>query len=202
MSVANHLRALKAEGTTRVKQWLLAHRIRALHPTLASHPSTIWDYAYGDTGCIRIGADVTVQANAEILVYRRTRNSSVEGGLTLGDRSVVSTGVNIRAAGGQITIGDDSGVAQGCVLVAANHQLQPGWKRFRTPWDEDRCGVELGNNVWVGALSVLLPGTKIGDNAVIAAGSVVRGNVPAGELWGGIPARKLKDIESVSPPVD
>ena len=38
-------------------------------------------------------------------------------------------------------------------------------------------------------------GARIGDNAVIAAGSVVRGEVPAGELWGGVPARRIKTIE-------
>jgi len=50
-------------------------------------------------------------------------------------------------------------------------------------------------NVWIGAGCIVLPGARIGDNAVIAAGSVVRGEVPAGELWGGVPAKYIKTIE-------
>jgi len=79
--------------------------------------------------------------------------------------------------------------------VAANHRLEPGVARIHTPWDETRCGVTIGANVWVGAQCVVLPGARIGDNAVIAAGSVVRGEVPAGELWGGVPAKYIKTIE-------
>jgi maltose O-acetyltransferase len=54
--------------------------------------------------------------------------------------------------------------------------------------------VTVGNNVWVGANCVLLPGITIGDNSLIAAGSVVSRDVPPNEIWGGVPARKLKDV--------
>lgn len=194
----SHFRALVADVTARVKRWVLSHRIRARHPTLRCDPSAIWDYGYRDIDAIEIGRSVTVGAFAEILVYRRTQHSSVEGRLTLGDRSVISTGVNIRAAGGHVRIGAGSAIAQYCVLVAANHKLEPGTARIHTHWDEVRCGVEIGDNVWVGASCVLLPGCSIGDNAVVAAGSVVRGAIPAGELWAGAPARRIRDIETES----
>ena len=42
--------------------------------------------------------------------------------------------------------------------------------------------VEIGNNVWIGANTIILRGTKIGDNAVIGAGCVVKGEVPAGAV--------------------
>lgn len=45
--------------------------------------------------------------------------------------------------------------------------------------------VDIGRNVFIGAGSILLPGTEIGDNAVIAAGSVVKGIVPRGMVFGG-----------------
>jgi acetyltransferase-like isoleucine patch superfamily enzyme len=46
--------------------------------------------------------------------------------------------------------------------------------------------------VWIGANATILDGARIGKGAVIAAGAVVDGEVPPYEIWGGVPARKLK----------
>jgi acetyltransferase-like isoleucine patch superfamily enzyme len=81
------------------------------------------------------------------------------------------------------------------VLIAANHAVKPGEARLHVRWDEENTGVDIGANVWIGAGCVILPGSVIGDNAVIAAGSLVHKRVPAGELWGGWPARKIRTIE-------
>ena len=48
---------------------------------------------------------------------------------------------------------------------------------------------QIGNNVFVGAKTVILPGVSIGDNVVIAANSSVTKSVPSNEVWGGVPAR-------------
>jgi acetyltransferase-like isoleucine patch superfamily enzyme len=173
---------------------ILAHRIRARHPTLVAHYTSLWDYGYRDMAALEIGEHVSVGPFAEIVVHRHVTHSSVEGRLVLGDRCVVGTGTNIRAAGGVIRIGERSNVSQNCTLIAANHVLDPARGHTGGAWDETRTGVTVGANVWVGAGAVLLPGTTIGDNAVIAAGAVVRGVVPENELWGGVPARKLKDL--------
>ena len=106
--------------------------------------------------------------------------------------------MNIRAAGGTIRIGSGTAITQNAVLIAANHHVSAGMPYFFTPWDETKTGIQIGDNVWVGAGSVLLPGVTVGDNAVIAAGSVVTRNVPAGEIWGGVPAHKLKDVPPAS----
>ncbi|MGB1060198.1 MAG: acyltransferase, partial [Ketobacter sp.] len=62
------------------------------------------------------------------------------------------------------------------------------------PWDEDRTDVILGRNVWIGANSCLLAGSRVGDNSIVGAGSVVTGEIPANEIWAGVPARKIKDL--------
>jgi acetyltransferase-like isoleucine patch superfamily enzyme len=195
MSIAGHLRALVREARSRATRWILAQRIRARHPTMHCDPTAVWDYAYSHIDSIVLGRDVAIGPFAEILVYRTSPFSSVPGKLVMEDRSSISTGVSIRAAGGEIRIGAGSGIGQHVVLVAANHAIKPGMPRFQTPWDETRCGVTIGPNVWVGALCVLLPGSSVGEGAVVAAGSVVTGHVPPYELWGGVPARKIKDIE-------
>ena len=49
--------------------------------------------------------------------------------------------------------------------------------------------VRIGNNVFVGACSIILPGISVGDNSIIGAGSVVTKNVPSNEVWAGNPAK-------------
>lgn len=44
--------------------------------------------------------------------------------------------------------------------------------------------VTIGKDVFIGARSTLLPGTEIGDNAIIAAGSLAKGNIPPATVWG------------------
>lgn len=55
--------------------------------------------------------------------------------------------------------------------------------------------IEIGNNVFIGLNSLILPGVTIGDNVVVAAGSVVTKNIENNCVVGGNPARKIKTIE-------
>ncbi len=195
MNIIGLARTLAGDRRLQATRWILRLRVRMKNPTLFSDPTAIWDYGYSDMDAISLGERVWIGAFAEVVVQLHARYSRVEGRLRLADGVVISTGVNLRAAGGAIQVGAGSVISQHCVVVAANHRLEPGVARIHTPWDETRCGVEIGANVWIGAGCVVLPGARIGDNAVIAAGSVVRGEVPAGELWGGVPVAYIKTIE-------
>ena len=71
---------------------------------------------------------------------------------------------------------------------------------FNTPgktiWDSPRGierGIKVGNDVWVGNGCILLGGITIGDGSIIAAGAVVTKSIPPCEIWGGIPAKKIKN---------
>ena len=194
MSVQATLNAVIRSIRIRLTRKVLSLRVQARFPTLLSDPTAIWDYGYHDLDAIDLKNDVSVGAYAEIIVHKRARYSHVPGALRIGQSSVIATGVNLRAAGGIIAIGDRSVIAQHSVVVAANHRIQQGRDKLHTQWDEIRTGVTVGDNVWVGAQCVLLPGVSIGDNSVIAAGSVVTRDVPPNEIWGGVPARKLRDI--------
>lgn len=55
--------------------------------------------------------------------------------------------------------------------------------------------VVIGNNVWVGMHSIIMKGVHIGDNSVIASGSVITKDVPSNQLFGGNPARLIKKLE-------
>jgi acetyltransferase-like isoleucine patch superfamily enzyme len=183
-----------AQARQRAVRATLRTRICALNPTLQCDPTAIWNYPYARVDTITLGVDVKVMPYCEIVVVPASRFSAVPGRLVLEDGVHLATGVNVRAAGGTIHVGAGSGVGQHSVLIAANHRVVLGESYFKMPWDETRVGVTLGRNVWVGANCVLLPGTVIGDDALIAAGSVVTRDVPAGEIWGGVPARRLKAV--------
>jgi acetyltransferase-like isoleucine patch superfamily enzyme len=194
MALPYHLVIVLRRWRQRATSRILAHRLEYRHPSLRTHPTVIWDYSFRDIDAIEVGTGVIVNAYAEIVVYKRTRHSAVEGRLVLGDGVIISVGTNIRASGGTIRIGAGSGIGQHAVLIAANHKIAFHTPYFHMPFDHERTGITIGQNVWVGANAVILPGVAIGDNAVIAAGSVVNRDVPTDEIWGGVPARKLKSI--------
>lgn len=57
------------------------------------------------------------------------------------------------------------------------------------------ANVKIGNNVFVGAHSIVLPGVTIGDNVVVGAGSVVTHDIPSSSVAAGVPARVIKSLE-------
>ena len=83
-----------------------------------------------------------------------------------------------------VEIGDYSQLGEDVLLTA--HTVERGMVTMGK--------IRIGRHVTVGVKAVIFPGVEIGDNAIIAAGSVVTKNtkVPMNEIWGGIPARKLK----------
>lgn len=197
MIIIRDIVVLWRDVTQRARRFVLRHRICVRNPTLRSDPTALWDYPFRRPDAIEVGENVTVGAYCEIVVYPTTRHSSIAGRLILGHGAVLATGANIRAAGGTIRVGSASVIGQHTVVVAANHRILRGVPYLNTHWDESRVGVVVGDNVWVAANCTLLPGTTIGDNAMIAAGSVVRGDVPSNEIWGGVPARRLKAVPSL-----
>ena len=56
--------------------------------------------------------------------------------------------------------------------------------------------VIIEDYVWVGTRAMILPGVTLGHGAVVAAGAVVTKSIPAFEIWGGIPARKIGERNS------
>jgi acetyltransferase-like isoleucine patch superfamily enzyme len=92
---------------------------------------------------------------------------------------------NIRK---KIVIGRGCAIASDCKFIDHDHGIT-GKKLDETSGPE--AIIELGEHVWLGCNVVILKGVNIGSGAVIGAGAVVTKNVPAGEIWGGVPARKI-----------
>jgi acetyltransferase-like isoleucine patch superfamily enzyme len=88
-----------------------------------------------------------------------------------------------------LTIGDRVSLADGVVILTTTHELGP---RQQRAGPAVRNPVHIGNDVEIGARSIVLPGATIGDGARILPDSVVTASVPAGATVSGIPARVLR----------
>ena len=90
-----------------------------------------------------------------------------------------------------IYIGDAVMIGPNVTIATAGHPVDPELRRkvaqFNIP-------VRIGNNVWIGAGAVILPGVTIGDDSVIGAGSIVTKDIPAGVVAVGNPCRVLRPI--------
>ena len=119
-------------------------------------------------GTARFGKEQITRGNA---VFR------VEGGeLTVGDKCFFNQNVSITCKK-KIVIGDRCQIANNVVIVDHDHAGSENWGSYvETP-------VTIGNDVWIGANVVIMRGTTIGDKAVIGAGSIVKGDVPAGKVY-------------------
>lgn len=95
---------------------------------------------------------------------------------------------------GGITLGDDCLIGHNVVFATLNHFIEPAERASMHP-----APIVLGKKVWVGSNSTILQGVTIGDNSIIAAGSVVTKDVPTNTIVGGVPARILRhlDVEEV-----
>lgn len=90
---------------------------------------------------------------------------------------------------GGITIEDDVFIAPNVSLLSEGHPISP----------ESRHSLLVGHihikrNAWIGAGAIILQGTTIGENAIVAAGAVVSKDVPDNTIVGGIPAKVIKTI--------
>ena len=94
---------------------------------------------------------------------------------------------------GPVTIGHHVNLAQGITITALNHIFEDKIQRI------DAQGVStkpviIGDDIWIGANAVVLPGVSIGNHSVVAAGAVVTKDVPPHTLVAGVPAKIIKEI--------
>lgn len=90
-----------------------------------------------------------------------------------------------------IYVGDGVLFGPNVTVTTGTHPIHPELRRQQAQYN---VPIRIGNNVWIGANSVLLPGVTIGDNSVIGAGSVVSRDIPANVVAVGCPCRVLREI--------
>lgn len=124
------------------------------------------------------GRGVRVKSNAEVSPYIR-----------IGDRSELGTRCMIQSG---VAIGDDVIMGPDVKIFSRNHRFDDPAQPVALQGKQQRS-VTIGNDVWIGANVVILPGVTIGDHAILAAGAIVTRDVPEWAIAGGNPARVIKD---------
>ncbi len=93
--------------------------------------------------------------------------------------------------GTKVTFGDNVFIAPNCCFSTAGHAIDA---EQRNKGLEIAWKITVGDNVWIGANVVVLPGVTIGSNTVIGAGSVVTKDIPSGVIAVGNPCRVMREI--------
>jgi maltose O-acetyltransferase len=135
-------------------------------------------------------AGVTIERHLEVLSGLRVTG---EGELFIGDCSFINHDCLIDTAG-DVRLGRGVALANRVSLLTSDHDMSNprgrAGRRVLRP-------IVVGDGAWLGANVTVLGGVTIGEGAVVAAGALVRADVPPHTLWGGVPARFLRNLPVV-----
>ncbi|MEY2914634.1 MAG: hypothetical protein RLZZ184_3943 [Cyanobacteriota bacterium] len=132
------------------------------------------------------GKNVLLQKHTTIWIspYAHAPHIEIHDGVFIGQNVMI-------VAHESIIIGKNSLIGHYSHITSCNHS----YHRRDIPIREQGFVGEpviVGEDVWVGTYSVILPGVVIGNGSIVAAGSIVTHNIPEYEVWGGTPARFIK----------
>ncbi|MEE2638197.1 MAG: acyltransferase [Acidobacteriota bacterium] len=163
---------------------------------LLRHPNKIFigdDVAIDDNCCLDAkGTDnrgITIGSGA--FIGRNTILSCKNGDIEVDERANIGFNCEIFS-GGRVRLGKNTLVAAYTYLVGGDHLHD----RTDVPvLDQGRVakGIEVDDNVWLGAHVVIADGAHVGRDAIIGAGAVVRGEIPPFQIAAGVPARVIRD---------
>lgn len=111
--------------------------------------------------------------------------------LNIGERVFIGQGTHLSVMQ-PLTIGNNTIIGANSYLLTNQHRFTSRVISIRDQ-GYDCAPLTIGEDVWIGANCVIMPGLTIGRGAIIGAGSVVNKSVGEFEIWGGLPARKIKD---------
>jgi acetyltransferase-like isoleucine patch superfamily enzyme len=149
---------------------------------------------------VRLRGRPVINAAGSIIVHDRVQLVSHvarlelgtgDGGvLEIGERTLVNYGCSIAAIG-RVSIGERCLIGPHCMIIdSAFHDVDPD-HRLDPPTAEP---ITIGNNVWLGARVIVLPGVTIGDDSVVGVGSIVTRDIPPRSLAVGAPARVVRAL--------
>lgn len=123
----------------------------------------------------------------EVKIQARQKNSVVE----LKEGTIISGNLSV-IANEKITIGNSCLIGDMVSIMDSDFH---GIKVSQRQETGEVAAITIEDNVWLGVRVVILKGVKIGENSVIAAGSVVTKSIPSNVVAGGVPAKVLRSID-------
>jgi virginiamycin A acetyltransferase len=141
------------------------------------------------------GTQIVIGECSEIYDFVCIRSVGGSGDIKIGAHCYINPSCVLYSGNG-ITLGDYVLLAPGVMLMPTNHAFSRRDIPIRHQgFLPSKNGIVIEDDVWIGANSVILDGSLIRRGAVIAAGSVVQGEIPAYEMWGGVPAKRIGERE-------
>lgn len=151
------------------------------------HP-TAWVSPLADLEASLLSSKVVIGAYCRIDSFVKIKPVGGNGDVILGDRCYINSGCVLYSGNG-ISIGNDVLIAANCTLAPVNHAYRDRHRLIREQgFVPSRGGIVIEDDVWIGANSVLLDGSVLRRGCVVAAGSLVRGELPAYSICRGTPA--------------
>jgi len=138
----------------------------------------------GTPSSFRIGDGATLRLAGKQLLLSGHQISIEPGGILELSGGYINHDAKIGCSH-HIRIGRDTIISEDVIIMDSDSHHLAG--------AEPPTGITIGDRVWIGMRCTILKNVQIGDGAVIAAGSVVAGNIPAGCLAGGVPARVIRE---------
>lgn len=136
-----------------------------------------------------MGKNLVLFAAINLCLKVRLISKSGGGILKVGSRCFFNHNVSITC-NSAVSIGDECNIANNVVIVDHNHVIEKSGVKGETT----ASSVSIGTKVWIGANAVITKGVTIGDGSVVGAGAVVVNDIPPHQIWGGVPAKKIKEI--------
>jgi acetyltransferase-like isoleucine patch superfamily enzyme len=168
---------------------IVASRLRALRYRLMG--ATIGDKClFGPRVRLDLAWRIQVGPRTQLEADVWLKLVSPQAQVIVGEYTFLGRGVEIDAAA-QVTVGSHVLIAPGVFITDHNHNLERGTLIREQGWRSSP--VVIGDDVWIGARAIVLPGVTVGTGAVVGAASVVRENVSPGAIVAGVPARVLRD---------
>ncbi|NLC97984.1 MAG: acyltransferase [Actinomycetales bacterium] len=143
---------------------------------------------------ISIGDNTLISEHVTLSVgYMPGVPTLADSALVIGDRCVVGARCTLTAHG-RIELGDDVWLGKDVFISDASHGYQDPNVPVGRQMGEHQP-ISIGAGSWIGHGAVILPGTTVGRNVVVAAGAVVRGEVPDHSVVAGVPAKIVRRFE-------
>ncbi|EFQ82494.1 bacterial transferase hexapeptide repeat protein [Aeromicrobium marinum DSM 15272] len=143
---------------------------------------------------IHVGSNTLIGRHVTLSVgYGALWSTRPERGLVIGDHCVIGARSSLTAHA-SIELGDGVWCGQDVFVSDASHGYQDPGLPVGEQFGE-HLPVSVGAGSWIGHGAIVLPGTRLGRNVVVAAGSVVRGVVDDHTVVAGVPARVVRRLE-------